>query len=219
MMDKTVKKLTLKYALTMMVIILLLVGIFYIISRQISSKDILTFDENIISFVQKYISEDVTIWVLRLTDLGSIHFIVPAIIVVSLLLLWRKKYALVIFILSANVFGGILNKSLKWFFKRERPDILPVIMEKGYSFPSGHSMGSLILYGSIAYILIHLVHSRWGKVMSILVAGFLILAIGISRIYLGVHYPTDIVGGYSIGTAFLLLCILAFRYYEQRTGK
>ncbi|EOR22662.1 phosphatidylglycerophosphatase B [Niallia nealsonii AAU1] len=131
----------------------------------------------------------------------------------------EKKYALAIFIVSVNGLGALLNKLLKWFFKRERPDILPVIIEKGYSFPSGHSMGSLIFFGSCAYLCIHIVKSTGKKVVAYIIASLFILLIGVSRIYLGVHYPTDVVGGYAIGIAYSVVCILAFRLYEYKAKR
>lgn len=218
-MDRKEKKLTIRYALTMMAIIGFFTGIFYLVSKQVTSKDLLVFDQHIISFVQSFISVDITRWVLRLTDLASIAFLIYAVLFVSVLLLWKKKYALMVFMITANGLGALLNKTLKWYFKRERPDILPVILEKGYSFPSGHSMGSLLFYGSLAYLLVHILQGTWAKILSFLGLILLILLIGTSRIYLGVHYPTDVVGGYSIGIAFLVLCILAFRYYEERNNK
>lgn len=213
------RKMTLKYIMMMIAIILVFSSIFYLIAKLVSSSDILSFDDTIIDFIQSYISEDLTIWVERVTFLGSVSFITSAILIIAVLLLWKKKYALAIFLVTANGVGAILNKLLKWFFKRERPDILPVIIEKGYSFPSGHSMGSLIFFGSCAYLCIHIVKSTGSKIIAYIIACLFIVLIGGSRIYLGVHYPTDVVGGYSIGIAYSAICILAFRLYEYRSKR
>ncbi|WP_303983427.1 phosphatase PAP2 family protein [Niallia circulans] len=213
------KRITSKYIGIMLAIILIFSGLFYIIARHVKSSDIISFDETIIHFTQSFISEDLTIWVERITFLGSSLFIAAAILVITVLLLWKKKYALVIFFISTNGFGALLNTLLKWFFKRERPDILPVIIEKGYSFPSGHSMGSLIFFSSCAYLCIHLLKSTGKKVLAYIIACFFILLIGTSRVYLGVHYPTDVVGGYSIGIAYSAVCILAFRLYEFKSKR
>ncbi|WP_312098839.1 phosphatase PAP2 family protein [Niallia sp.] len=215
-MERTI---TTKYIVSMMAIIIVFCGLFYVIAKRVTSTDIITFDKTIIHFIQSFISDDLTIWVERVTFLGSILFIATAIVIISILLLWRRKYTLMIFFISANSLGAILNKLLKWFFKRERPDILPVIIEKGYSFPSGHSMGSLIFFGSCAYLCIHIVNSTGKKIFAYTIACLFILLIGISRIYLGVHYPTDVVGGYSIGIAYSAICILAFRLYEFKAKR
>ncbi|WP_400241767.1 phosphatase PAP2 family protein [Niallia sp. JL1B1071] len=208
------RKITLKYIILMIAIIITFSCVFYLIAKLVTSSDIIAFDDTIIDFIQSFISDDLTIWVERVTFLGSVSFITTALLIITVLLLWRKKYALAIFFVFANGFGALLNKLLKWFFKRERPDILPVIIEEGYSFPSGHSMGSLIFFGSCAYLFIHIVKSTGNKIIAYMVACLSIIQIGISRIYLGVHYPTDVVGGYSIGIAYSAVCILAFRLYE-----
>lgn len=213
------RRITSKYIGVMLAVILIFSGLFYIIARHVKSSDIISFDDTIIHFTQSFISDELTIWVERITFLGSVLFIAAAILIITVLLLWKKKYVLAIFFISANGFGAFLNTLLKWFFKRERPDILPVIIEKGYSFPSGHSMGSLIFFSSCAYLCIHLLNSTGKKVMAYIIACILILLIGTSRVYLGVHYPTDVVGGYSIGIAYSAVCILAFRLYEFKTKR
>jgi len=213
------RKITTKYIVSMIAIILIFCSLFYVIAKHVTSSDILSFDNTIIKFIQSFISSDLTMWVERITFLGSVFFIAVAIAIIAALLLWKKKYALAIFIVSVNGLGALLNKLLKWFFKRERPDILPVIIEKGYSFPSGHSMGSLIFFGSCAYLCIHIVKSTGKKVVAYIIASLFILLIGVSRIYLGVHYPTDVGGGYAIGIAYSAVCILAFRLYEYKAKR
>ncbi|MCM3364900.1 phosphatase PAP2 family protein [Niallia sp. Sow4_A1] len=211
------RNITLKYIILMIAIIVTFSTVFYLIANLVTSLDIITFDDMIIDFIQSFISDDLTIWVERVTFFGSVSFITIALLFITALLLWRKKYALATFFVLTNGIGALLNKLLKWFFKRERPDILPVIIEKGYSFPSGHSMGSLIFFGSCAYLCIHIVKSTGHKIIAYVVACLFIILIGISRIYLGVHYPTDVVGGYSIGIAYSAVCILAFRLYEFKS--
>ncbi|WP_437828352.1 phosphatase PAP2 family protein [Niallia taxi] len=219
LLNKSEKKLTLKYVSTILTIVFLFILVFLFVSYQIRGAEIIAFDKNIIEFVQSYQTDATTRWTSILTDFGSIKFIAIAIAVGAVLLCLYKKYYLAIFLICVPGIGGLLNKFLKWIFKRERPDILPLITEHGYSFPSGHSMGSLIFYGSAAYVLLHIWKTNGKKVATVLIACFLILMIGTSRIYLGVHYPTDIVGGYAVGSAFLLVCILVFRYYEERKNK
>lgn len=77
-------------------------------------------------------------------------------------------------------------------------------------------MGSFIFYGSLAYVTIHLVYKKSLKWIGCFLNGLFIIIIGVSRIYLGVHYPSDVVGGYLAGAAWLLICIILFRYYEYR---
>ncbi|WP_445491096.1 phosphatase PAP2 family protein [Niallia sp. 03133] len=213
------KKLTIKYLLLFLSVIVIGCSGFIAIANWVTSKDIIDFDQHIISFVQSYISDDFTPIMITISFFASIKWIAALVVLISGILCWRKKWSLAIFLLCASGLGGLLNKGLKWFFKRERPDILPLVVEQSYSFPSGHSMGAILFYGSLAFIIIHLIKSAGIKLITVILMAIFILSIGISRIYLGVHYPTDVLGGYSIGIAFLYLCILCFHYYEGKTNK
>jgi len=101
----------------------------------------------------------------------------------------------------------ILNTLLKVIFMRARPDINPLVVETSYSFPSGHSMISMSFYGYLIYLIY--THKDNVKVRWILITliSILILLIGISRIYLGVHYVTDVIGGFCFSIAYLILFI------------
>ena len=130
-------------------------------------------------------------------------------LVVSFALLWprfggRDKTVF----LSLGVLEGILNGGLKSWFGRPRPgeDYAPMVEEKYFSFPSGHSMGSLCVYGFLAYLLCrHYPRWRWPvRCLAVLV----ILAVGLSRIYLAAHYPGDVVGGFAAGIPCLFFALV-----------
>ena len=121
----------------------------------------------------------------------------------------RKNEKIALWYVITVVFGaGIMNQLVKFFFQRERPDnIEHLITQGGYSFPSGHAMGSVIVYGALLFLIIR-TYSSWKVILpAILVLVPLIGLIGFSRIYLGVHYPSDIIGGYSLGLAILSLSL------------
>ncbi len=121
----------------------------------------------------------------------------------------RKNKKIALWYVITVVFGaGIMNQLVKFFFQRERPDnIEHLITQGGYSFPSGHAMGSVIVYGALLFLIIR-TYSSWKVILpAILVLVPLIGLIGFSRIYLGVHYPSDIIGGYSLGLAILSLSL------------
>jgi len=212
-------RLTRKYIFFVLFIVLAGMAAFVGIAKWVTSKDVIVFDSTMIAFVQSFVSDRFTEWMIAISFFGSIKWIAAVLIIVACLLCWKKKYALAIFLLGASGAGALLNKGLKWFFKRERPDILPIVIEKSYSFPSGHSMGSLLFYGSLAFVVLHLMRPSKLRAIAVFVFCLFILLIGISRIYLGVHFPTDVLGGYSIGMAFLFICIIIFRYYEEKTNR
>ncbi len=110
--------------------------------------------------------------------------------------------------LGLGLSEGMLNSFLKFWFGRPRPgeDYAPMVEEKYFSFPSGHSMGSLCVYGFLAYLLCrHYPRRRWAVRLSALL---LIATVGVSRIYLGAHYPGDVVGGFAAGIPCLFLALV-----------
>lgn len=134
-------------------------------------------------------------------------------------LIRNKKYCALIFV--SAVVTVSFNYFLKYIFMRDRPFDLMLIEETGFSFPSGHAMVSIGFYGYIIYVIRHLNIEKKYKKLFIILIGILIFLIGISRIYLGVHYPTDIIAGYSCATALLILYIEFTRrfMYDKKNSK
>jgi undecaprenyl-diphosphatase len=135
-------------------------------------------------------------------------------------LILQKQYSMLYLVLAAVIGGAIIDLELKEIFSRIRPQIVPsLVMERSYGFPSGHSMMSTIIYLSLASLIARL-QKRWrDKIYIIAVAVFLSFMIGISRIYLGVHYPTDVFGGWSLGLAWAAFCWLVAWYVSERKSK
>ena len=151
--------------------------------------------------------------VIAITHLSDTVTIV-AFCAVLLVLPNRKQYGVP---LSLAALGGLaFYKPMKHIFLRARPDAaLHLVEQGGFSFPSGHSVTSVIFYGLSIYLLSkHCKNQRLRKVLTV-ICGFLALSIGPSRIYVGVHWPTDVLAGWCIGGAVLLvsICILERIYY------
>lgn len=147
-------------------------------------------------------SEPLTVFMKVTTNLSSAYVLI-AIALGSLLFLKNKKIGLCI---SSNlVIATILNQLLKYIIQRPRPDGYRLIIESGYSFPSGHSMVSMAFYGLIIYLIWKMVKNKKIKHISCGILGILIPLIGFSRIYLGVHYASDVIGGFAISIVYLLL--------------
>ena len=181
-----------------------------------SKNKLAAFDNQVIGVVQSRISPVLTDVMLTFTFLGSVKWLTFAVLAGTLFLFIKRKWSLGIFFVLSSGVGSLFNVLLKNIFKRQRPDLHRLITENSYSFPSGHSMGSFIFYGAIAYIILHYAHKKGAKTFGVVLMVLFILFIGISRIYLGVHYPSDVVGGYAAGGAWLSICIIGFRYYEYR---
>ena len=137
-----------------------------------------------------------------ITSFAGIKFMILACIIV----LFLKKLKHIRYFIILNIFNDIvLNNILKLIFKRERPFDLMIIEETGYSFPSGHTMVAAIFYGFIIYLVNKSKYKKKTKTIINTILSLLILLIGISRIYLGVHYATDVIASYLISASYLII--------------
>ena len=141
-----------------------------------------------------------------------------AIILVSLIVfLKNRNFGVAVLINALGIL--ILNISLKLIFMRERPFELMIIIEEGYSFPSGHAMAALGFYGFIIYLIYTANFKKNVKIVFSILFGLLILLIGVSRIYLGVHYASDVLAGFLISGAYLILYVILFKKVLKRGVK
>ncbi len=145
-----------------------------------------------------------------ITNLGGAIFLV-VLTILLFILIKNKKIGLSIF--SNLVIITILNQLLKRILQRPRPTEYRIIEETGYSFPSGHSMVSMAFYGYLIYLIYKYVKNKYIKWMSIVLLSALICSIGISRIYLGVHYTSDVLGGFLISISYLIIYISAINKF------
>ncbi|MBL0268789.1 MAG: phosphatase PAP2 family protein [Chitinophagaceae bacterium] len=165
-------------------------------------------DDQLLAQTGQLIHPDLTPWIKSITALGNHAFLIPAFILLIfvLLLLREKKEALQTLLIALSSLG--LMSLFKNLFQRDRPDHPLVNGITNYSFPSGHAMMSIAFYGLLIWLLGR--HLRQHKIQRSLVIGFLILLIlliGFSRIYLRVHYPSDVIAGYSFGIGWLWLSL------------
>lgn len=136
-------------------------------------------------------------------------------------LLLRRQWRRVV-ILAATIAGGhLLSHTLKTLYGRERPDVVPHLAHvDSASFPSGHSLSSSVIYLTMGALLAQAVAAGFEKVYILGIAFGLTFIIGVSRVFLGVHYPSDVLAGWSAGTAWALMCwMIATRITRQRPGK
>lgn len=137
-------------------------------------------------------------------------------LVVGFLLLTGKRHAAWVVIVS--VIGGIaLSNLLKWGFNRPRPDLVPhATAVYSHSFPSGHAMLSAVVYLTLGALLARTEAKTGMKMYYLACAGLLTLVVGISRIYLGVHWPTDVLAGWALGASWALLCWLVMLWLQSK---
>lgn len=139
------------------------------------------------------------------TNLGGAVFLI-ALTVILILFIKNKKIGISIF---ANLtIITVLNQILKRILQRPRPTEFRIIEESGYSFPSGHSMVSMAFYGYLIYLSYKYIKNKYIKWGLNFILGLLIVSIGISRIYLGAHYTSDVIGGFLISISYLIIYVM-----------
>jgi len=191
-------------------IVAILLFIFAFITKELLKDELKGFDTAIYSFIISIKSPVVTQIFKSITFFASPVFL----IILSILLFFifkNKKYGL----LSAVnlIVITIINQILKFTFTRERPFEWMLIEESGYSFPSGHAMVSMAFYGMLIFLIWQTQISKTKKKLWTIVLTVLILLIGISRIYLGVHYASDIIGGFTLSLSYLIIATSIVMYY------
>lgn len=176
---------------------------FLLLAEDVFHKEIMNGDVIGYKFISTYLISDFATPVAKfITNFGgAICLIIIAIIL--LILIKNKKIGIAI--ISNLGIVTILNQLLKRILQRPRPEELRIINESGYSFPSGHSMISMAFYGFLIYLIYKNIKNKYLKWSLITVLGILIISIGISRIYLGVHYTSDVIAGFLIAISYLII--------------
>jgi undecaprenyl-diphosphatase len=151
------------------------------------------------------------------TSLGGAAVLVLVILAVAGFVALQRQYH-AFWLLIAAVAGGVLiNVLLKHLFDRPRPDFVPPLMRaESASFPSGHSLLSAVVYLTLGALLTRLVRHMKARIYIVATALFLSFIVGLSRIYLGVHYPTDVLAGWTVGLVWAVLCWLVADYLQRR---
>ena len=193
-----------KKNLKWVVLFICLVG-FLALTEDVFNKEIMQGDIIGYKMISTFlISDFVTPIAKFITNFGGAVFLSIATIAL-LLLIKNKKIGLSIF--SNIVIITILNQLLKKILRRPRPTEFRIVEETGYSFPSGHSMVSMAFYGYLIYLIYRYIKNKYIKWSLIVLLSILICLIGISRIYLGVHYTSDVLGGFLLSISYLVVYI------------
>ena len=216
--------------LALLVGVLVLAGFlggFIALSSEVMEGDTRRFDEAILVFLRTPgdLSDPIgPIWVeLMMKDITSLG----GTTVLTILTMAAAGYALVrgrrrmaLFIILAVAGGSLLSNSLKLLFSRPRPDLVGHGVDVfTMSFPSGHAMLSAVTYLTLGTMLARMDATLSGRTYIMCLATFLTVVVGTSRVYLGVHYPTDVLAGWALGAAWAILCLGAAWLLERRLGR
>lgn len=220
--SKEIKKVGASIALLsaeMIVIVVLFIIALLVLAYLIRNVIVLHstgFDERIFALLKDHVSDRNSSIMLCFTFLGTHTFLIPAYLLLIAYYLFIKKekwYSIKIPAIALSSLG--LMFGLKYLFGRPRPDTPLLFRAEGLSFPSGHALFSFTFYGLLIYLIYKNVHSKWLKRILIVVLSFLILVIGFSRVYLKVHYATDVLAGFCVGFLWLVLSISVLNRMEK----
>lgn len=198
------------------ILLLLAMIIFIYLVRMIFISESTEFDDRVFNAIKPYIKDGLTNFMLVITFLGKHDLLIPLNFVLIAFFIYRKERWFATRIAALSLSSLLLMFMLKFFFQRNRP-LQPVIDDvSGYSFPSGHALISVVFYGLFIHMIWHEVKSKWLRIVLITLLGTLILLIAFSRIYLNVHYASDVIAGIAVGFIWLVLSLNIIQRIEKK---
>ena len=173
---------------------------------------LINFDQPIQTVIRGNLADYLTIFFKAITHLIDIPVIITWVLIVAFIFYCKQWKIESFFMLGNLTFAGILIVTFKNIYQRPRPEILHLVEEKGFSFPSGHSLAVTIMVGTLTVIFSQRIKNHvWRKVVQIGLGIFLVSVL-VSRIYLGVHYPSDVIASLCMGLGVLFM---EFPYYDK----
>ena len=187
--------------------------IFADIADEVIEKETAAFDLAVSDSIYSLRGPTMTKLMFGVSFLGSKEFLFLATIVL-IIVLWRRHRREAILFTATLLLSAGLNNLIKFAIHRGRPEMAPIETASFYSFPSGHSMNSLVFYALLAYFAYHFTKNKTASIVIAAVSFVLVASIGFSRIYLGAHYPTDVLAGFVAG-----FCVFVTALSINRTIK
>lgn len=185
--------------------------VFVELADELAENELEHFDETISSYIVSYRTPARTAFFQVVTDLGDGITYVALIVALGMFFyFYLKKWTYTLQITAVLILATLSNIALKKVINRARPVAEHLVSVNTLSFPSGHSMSAMAFYGFLIYLCFRIKMPRILRTVLVTLIGLLILAIGVSRIYLGVHYPSDVVAGYMGGLLWVTLCVGIF---------
>ena len=173
---------------------------------------LVSFDQPIQTAIRGDLPETLTLLFRAITHLIDIPVIISWVLIVAFIF-YRKQWKMESYLMLGNLtLAGILIVTFKNIYQRQRPEILHLVEEKGFSFPSGHSLAVTIMVGTLIVILSQRIKDQlWKRIVQILL-GLYLVSVLISRVYLGVHYPSDVLASLCVGLGVLFI---EFPFYDK----
>ncbi|MEO5943675.1 MAG: phosphatase PAP2 family protein [Ferruginibacter sp.] len=198
-----------KFSLSLILLIAIFIGCLiclFVVADMVFEDKSLTFDDHIFALIQPHITHTRTIIIEVFTFLGSQNFLLPGnILLIGYFLFIKKDKHDAWKITAVAVTSTAVLFLLKFLLHRERPLVPLIAKAHGYSFPSGHTFSSVVFYGMIAYLVYKNLNNKFLKWLSVFLFAIFIFIIGFSRVYLKLHFASDVIAGFCLGLIWLVL--------------
>ncbi|MAB57784.1 MAG: phosphatidic acid phosphatase [Aequorivita sp.] len=208
----------LPYIITVVVALIIVIGginLFIELTDELKDELLPQYDQAITDYVISFRTAGLTKYFIFITNIGDLYGYLIVLAISSFIsYFFFKRWRGVVQTIFVLVVASLSNVILKRFIDRARPGIEHLVSVETLSYPSGHAMSAMAFYGFVIYLFSRFKINIFLKTLIIILLVFIILNIGISRIYLGVHYPSDIAGGYIAGFIWVVFCILIFNLVE-----
>ena len=201
--------------LASLIIVVVGITIFIELTEELKGTVLAQYDQQISDYIISFRTPLLTEYFIFVTNVGDLYgYLAMFVIAILVSMLYFKNWKYILQTFFVLVLASIANVLLKRLVDRPRPGIDHLVVVETLSYPSGHAMSAMAFYGFLIYLFYRFKINRFLKYSIILVLIVMILSIGVSRIYLGVHYPSDIAGGYIAGLIWVFFCILLFNLAE-----
>ena len=194
-------------------------GLFVAIAEDVATGDpLILVDLMVLQWFHAHTYPAITSWMRWLSDMHGVMAISLYVVLLAIYLLWKRERAWLVFLVCVVPGGMMLNEAMKHLFQRTRPSFDHALLTlPSYSFPSGHVAGATLFYGVLSVMFIAAVDGWRRRALVASVALLLVLLVALSRLYLGVHYLSDILAALAEAGAWLSLCLLGMQRYRRTT--
>ncbi len=190
-------------------------NIFVELTQQVQGETIDDFDNKITDFVTSFRTPALNHFFQFVTDLGDVYAYIIATTIAAIFFFFKlKNKKFILQLLGVVILSALANMALKEAFNRARPTIEHMVVVETLSYPSGHAMSAMAFYGFLIYLVFKIKMSKWLRLFLAVLFSALIIFIGLSRVYLGVHFPSDVVGGFVAGLIWIAFCVVLFNIID-----
>src|SRR5690554_4696731 len=206
------------YYLTIVISFVLFVislNVFVEITEDLKEDELTAFDDTVSATIQSFRTPSLTPVFEFITHMGDrLAYFIAALIVAAFFYFKYGRWKFTLQTILVLLLSSLSNVVLKKVINRERPTFEHLVAVSTLSYPSGHSMSAMAFYGFLIYLLFKIQMATWLRITLVFLFSFMILSIGLSRIYLGVHYPSDVAGGFIAGLIWVAFCITLFNIID-----